>query len=62
MAGEANFEAALTVAKGIVAVLAEVAPTPSESVAAAPGLSHVIRLQLQVASVTVTERVYTMPG
>ena len=56
ISGEANIEAELTAASGTVTVFAEEAPTPTVRVAAAPGLSHVTRLQSQVAADTVTER------
>ena len=59
--GVVVFEAALRVASGIVTVFEVVADTPTVSVAAAAGLSQVIKLQSQVAAVMVIARVSWMP-
>ena len=62
ISGTAVVEAVLTEAKGIVTVLPETADTPKVRVAEEAGLSQVIKLQLQVAAVTVTARVCVIPG
>lgn len=62
IAGVAVYEGTLMVASGIVTVLADVADTPRVRVAAAAGLSHVIRLQSQVAADTVIASVSSIPG
>ncbi len=55
IAGVANLEAALTVASGIVTVFDDVSATPTVRVAPA-GWSQVIKLQSQVAAVTVISK------
>ena len=62
ISGTAVVEAVLTEAKGIVTVLPETADTPKVRAAEEAGLSQVIKLQLQVAAVTVTARVCVIPG
>ena len=62
ISGEAVVEGVFTAASGIVTVLPDTAATATARVAGAPGLSQVIRLQSQTAAVTVTARIYWIPG